>query len=113
MGAACLEKQCGAAVSEAALPDCSATACPSKCQCAEAKCTKQINNCLGDASCAKGKSCIDKCACGDTACVLACAKSIRSFKALPLAACLEKQCGGGLREFNANGFRFCLTSRVT
>merc|ERR1711907_123761 len=91
--AMCLETQCKAEESVGALPDCSKTACPSKCQCAEQKCTKQITDCLSDASCAAGQSCIDKCACGDRACLLGCAKSIKSAKAFPLAVCLETQCG--------------------
>merc|ERR1712072_1353782 len=84
--------KCGAVESVNALPDCSKTACPSKCQCAEQKCTKQITDCLNDASCASGQACINKCACGDRACLLSCAKSIKSVKALPLAMCLETQC---------------------
>merc|ERR550539_845250 len=40
-----------------ALPDCSATACPSECTCAEAKCTAEINACLGDPTCAAGQRC--------------------------------------------------------
>merc|ERR1712100_489866 len=91
--AMCLEMQCGAEEAVNALPDCSKTACPSKCQCAEQKCTKQITDCLGDESCASGQACIDKCACGDRACLLSCAKTIKSAKALPLAFCLERQCG--------------------
>merc|ERR1719183_1046491 len=89
----CLETQCKAEESPNALPDCSKAACPSKCQCAEQKCTKQITDCLSDASCASGQSCIDKCACGDKACLLSCAKTIKSPKALPLAMCLETRCG--------------------
>merc|ERR1711977_499112 len=89
----CLETQCGALGTESALPDCSKTACPSKCKCAEKKCTKQITDCLSDASCAAGQTCIDKCACGDKACLLGCAKGIKSSKALPLAMCLETKCG--------------------
>merc|ERR1711907_393234 len=97
--AMCLETQCKAEESVGALPDCSKTACPSKCQCAEQKCTKQITDCLSDASCAVGQSCIDKCACGDKACQLSCAKSIKSAKALPRAMCLETQCGAEMPMF--------------
>jgi hypothetical protein len=83
----------GAEVAESAMPDCSKTACPSKCQCAEQECTSQITDCLNDSACAAGQACIDKCACGDKSCLLTCAKSIKSTKALPLAMCLESKCG--------------------
>merc|ERR1739844_871555 len=101
--ALCVESQCGGSLTAAlkkgplatgGMPDCSSTACPSKCQCAEQKCSQQITDCLNDASCAAGQECIEKCACGDTACLLGCAKSIKSPKALPVALCVESQCGG-------------------
>merc|ERR1712054_278792 len=85
-----------------ALSDCSHSACPSGCQCAQQKCGGQINDCLKDSSCAAGKSCIDRCGCGDHGCIASCVKSIKSPKALPLAQCLGSNCSGGTF-FASNG----------
>merc|ERR1712072_753805 len=87
--AMCVAMRCGAedsiaAAPVAAAPDCSNAACPSKCQCAEQRCANEVTSCMGDASCAAGQSCVDKCACGDTACVMSCGRSVKSPKALPL-----------------------------
>merc|ERR1739845_25631 len=71
----CASSKCGLEVEEAAtaMPDCSTTACPSKCSCIEQNCASQINSCLADTTCASGQACADACACGDTACIKACA----------------------------------------
>merc|ERR1712061_697420 len=52
----CAKTHCGLEVLavQSAMPDCSTTACPSKCQCIEANCATQINDCLADVTCASG-----------------------------------------------------------
>merc|ERR1712187_1037498 len=75
-----------------ALPDCSATKCPSICQCAEKQCAKELSACLDDATCSGGQDCADKCACGDHGCLAKCAVQHPSSLALPLLKCAEQKC---------------------
>merc|ERR1719350_257492 len=49
------------------------------------------------ATCAKGQDCALQCACGDKACSLKCAASNPSAKALPVAMCVNTNCGSSLR----------------
>merc|ERR1711879_838815 len=75
------------------MPDCSTTACPSKCQCIESNCAAEINDCLSDATCASGQACADACPCGDKACITKCALKDPSPKALPVLKCASAHCG--------------------
>merc|ERR1711953_831386 len=96
----CAKTNCGleAPAIQAAMPDCSTTACPSKCQCIEQNCASQINDCLADAKCASGQACADNCACGDKACIMACATKNPSAKALPIVMCAKSKCGLHMNE---------------
>merc|ERR1740123_1060357 len=92
----CLARNCKAAIEEApkarAMPDCSKTACPSTCQCAETSCAAQIDACLADSTCAAGQGCVDQCKCGDMGCLTSCAWKHASPKAFPLLTCLASHC---------------------
>merc|ERR1711920_1178877 len=74
------------------LPDCSTTACPNTCQCAESKCATEIEACLADASCAKSQGCVDQCACGSLTCIAACATANPTAKGLATLKCLKSSC---------------------
>merc|ERR1712066_526755 len=89
---ACVEKNCASEVEATALPDCSKTGCPAKCQCGESKCADEINACLADASCAAGQDCVDACPCGSNSCLAACAVKHPSTKGASVLACVEKNC---------------------
>merc|ERR1712159_183514 len=90
----CAKSKCGLQVdlkqvATTSMPDCSQSACPSKCSCVEQQCASSVQACLADAQCAAGQTCIDKCACGDTACAMNCVKSSPSAKALPVLMCAK------------------------
>merc|ERR1712039_831270 len=72
--------------------DCTTAACPDQCECGLDKCASVIDTCLADDKCASGQACALACPCSDTACELRCAEQNPSIKALPVAACLNKNC---------------------
>merc|ERR1711937_1108252 len=72
--------------------DCSDDVCPSRCACANDKCSSEIDACLADATCAKGQACAKACACGDTACSLKCVAANPSAKAAPVGKCIQDNC---------------------
>merc|ERR1712217_94714 len=72
--------------------DCSTTACPSTCTCAKSKCASEINDCLSDASCASGQSCVDQCKCGDRGCLVGCQLRNPSAKAVGVMKCVMSSC---------------------
>merc|ERR1711982_70045 len=73
-------------------PDCSAAACQANCECSYVKCSDQVDACLAAPNCASSQDCAFACACGDGACLLKCAASSPSVKALPLAKCITSNC---------------------
>merc|ERR1712187_257833 len=89
--ATCINSKC-ASVEAAPAVDCSKAACQTACTCSLDKCADSINACLADATCAKGQSCAEACACGDTACSLNCATQAGSPLALPVATCINSKC---------------------
>merc|ERR1719191_1594814 len=72
--------------------DCSKATCEKNCKCTNDKCASQVAACLGDSACAGSQDCALGCACGDDACILKCAASSPSAKALPLATCIKSNC---------------------
>jgi len=81
-----------AAAAAAALPDCSTTACPAKCQCAEQHCHKEISDCLADTACARGQACAEACPCGDDKCLAGCALKHPTPKGLVTLKCMKANC---------------------
>merc|ERR1712085_159714 len=67
------------------------------CDCSLDKCADSIASCLADANCAKSQDCALSCPCSDNACMLKCAASSPSAKALPVASCVNKQCATELK----------------
>merc|ERR1712048_160935 len=72
--------------------DCSTAACPDQCACSLDKCASQIDACLAVDNCAKAQTCALACPCSDNACILKCAASSPSIKALPAAKCINSEC---------------------
>merc|ERR1712107_648242 len=72
--------------------DCSTAACPDQCSCSLDKCASQIDACLAVDNCAKAQTCALACPCSDDACILKCAASSPSIKALPAAKCINSEC---------------------
>merc|ERR1712107_939168 len=81
-----------ATVGNALSIDCSTSACPDSCACSLDQCATEINACLADDTCAAAQSCALACPCNDDACVLKCAASSPSIKALPAANCINSKC---------------------
>merc|ERR1712151_812465 len=73
--------------------DCSTAACPDQCSCSLDKCASEIDACLAIDNCASSQDCALQCPCSDNACMLKCAASSPSIKALPVAKCVNSQCG--------------------
>merc|ERR1711862_1004663 len=92
--ATCINSNCAGLKSAGV--DCSASACPSQCECSLDKCADSINTCLADATCAKGQACALACPCSDTACSLKCAAATPSPKALPVATCINSNCASSV-----------------
>merc|ERR1719456_2241208 len=92
----CYKQNCGQSNVRAAMgmPDCSKTACPSTCQCAESKCGDVINDCLADSTCSQGESCADACPCGSDSCLAGCAIKHMSMKGAAVLTCVKKNCPG-------------------
>merc|ERR1712174_193062 len=80
-------------LSSAADIDCSTATCPDQCNCSLDKCASEIDACLAVPNCASAQSCALSCACSDNACILKCAASSPSIKALPVAKCINSNCG--------------------
>merc|ERR1740115_63643 len=76
--------------------DCTTAVCESQCTCSLDKCASQIASCLADANCAKSQDCALQCPCSDNSCILKCAASAPSLKALPVAKCINSNCGSVL-----------------
>jgi len=72
--------------------ECSDSACVDTCTCSQEKCSEPIAACLGDGDCSAIKDCPMQCACGDEACLLACAGKTESPLAMPVAECIQSQC---------------------
>merc|ERR1711937_482459 len=90
--AKCINSKC-ASTELVATPDCTQATCQSQCECSLDKCATEIDACLADATCAKSQDCAFSCACSDNACLLKCAASSPSLKALPVAKCINANCG--------------------
>merc|ERR1711862_1043034 len=73
-------------------PDCSQAACEANCECSYVKCSDEVDACLAAPNCASSQDCAFACPCGDGACLLKCAASSPSVKALPLAKCITSNC---------------------
>merc|ERR1712085_92832 len=76
--------------------DCTTAVCESQCTCSLDKCADEIASCLSETSCAKSQDCALACPCSDNACILKCAASHPSLKALPVAKCINSNCGSVL-----------------
>merc|ERR1712048_1205738 len=63
------------------------------CECSYTSCSDEVDACLADDKCASSQDCAFGCACNDDACLLKCAASSPSLKALPLAKCITSKCG--------------------
>merc|ERR1711862_429224 len=77
--------------------DCSTAACPDQCSCSLDKCASEIDACLAVDNCAKSQACALACPCNDNACMLKCAASSPSIKALPAAKCINSQCSSAAK----------------
>merc|ERR1712048_711132 len=73
--------------------DCSTAVCESQCTCSLDKCAAQIDACLAVDNCASAQTCALACPCSDNACMLKCAAASPSTKALPVASCVNNNCG--------------------
>merc|ERR1712151_565021 len=72
---------------------CSKATCEEACSCSLDKCASEIDACLAVSNCASAQSCALGCACSDSTCILKCAASSPSIKALPVAKCINSNCG--------------------
>merc|ERR1712151_656646 len=87
----CMEIETNGVAAEAR-PDCSGAACSASCECSYTSCSDEVDACLADSKCASSQDCAFGCACNDDACLLKCAASSPSLKALPLAKCITSKC---------------------
>merc|ERR1711941_121565 len=67
--------------------------CQEQRTCSLDKCASEIDACLAVPNCAASQDCALACACSDNACMLKCAAASPSVKALPVANCVNSQCG--------------------
>merc|ERR1712222_53480 len=72
--------------------DCSTATCGSVFECANDKCSSQVDSCLADSTCASAQACVFGCSCGDVACAAACAASSGSSLANNVITCLSSSC---------------------
>jgi len=72
--------------------DCSGATCTDVCDCANSKCSSQVDACLADASCSSAETCVFSCACGDVACAATCAATSGSSLANDVITCLSTSC---------------------
>merc|ERR1711990_434944 len=91
--AKCINSQCASSVAAKKDIDCTTAACPDQCTCSLDKCASEIDACLAAPNCASSQDCALACACSDNACMLKCAASSPSVKALPVAKCVNSECG--------------------
>merc|ERR1712157_81440 len=73
--------------------DCTKATCQDQCECSLDKCASEIDACLAVDNCASAQDCALGCACSDNACILKCAATSPSLKALPVAKCINANCG--------------------
>merc|ERR1712154_741766 len=71
--------------------DCTTAVCESQCSCSLDKCASEIDACLAVPNCAASQDCALACPCSDDACILKCAASSPSIKALPVAKCINSK----------------------
>merc|ERR1712124_226855 len=92
--AKCINSKCGSSSAKATADvDCSKAACQTDCECSLDQCASEISACLAAPNCASSQDCALACACGDNSCILKCAASSPSIKALPVAKCINSKCG--------------------
>merc|ERR1712185_154803 len=72
--------------------DCTKATCQSQCECSLNKCADAIDACLAVDNCASSQDCALQCPCSDNACILKCAATSPSIKALPAAKCINSEC---------------------
>merc|ERR1712187_51014 len=77
--------------------DCSKAACQTDCECSLQQCASEIDACLAAPNCASSQDCALACPCADNACILKCAASTPSIKALPVAKCINSKCDSALK----------------
>merc|ERR1712146_651814 len=58
----CLSSSC-TTQEETTAVDCSGATCAQVCECANDKCSSQVDACLADSACASAQSCVLQCAC--------------------------------------------------
>merc|ERR1712151_1423768 len=91
--AKCINDKCSTSVAAKKDIDCTTAACPDQCTCSLDKCADEIASCLAVPNCATSQDCALACPCSDNACMLKCAAKSPSIKALPVANCVNKNCG--------------------
>merc|ERR1712064_29468 len=93
--AKCINSQCAASkLKSSADIDCSKAVCEASCTCSLDKCAAQIDACMAVDNCAAAQTCALACPCDNDACILKCAASSPSIKALPAAKCINSECSG-------------------
>merc|ERR1711934_945452 len=95
--AKCINSKCGSALKSGAAVDCTKATCQSQCERSLDQCGSEIDACLAAPNCAASQDCALACACSDNACILKCAASSPSIKALPVAKCINSKCGSSLK----------------
>merc|ERR1712113_360332 len=88
-----VNKDCGSKELKAEAIDCTKAVCQDQCSCSLDKCASEIDACLAVDNCAASQDCALSCPCSDNACMLKCAASNPSAKALPVATCVNSKCG--------------------
>jgi len=94
---AAFELQATKTVGVAADIDCDAASCPESCACSLSECKAAVDDCMGDAECAKQQDCAFKCPCGDESCLSECVGQTASPFAMPLLECVQNNCATSLR----------------
>merc|ERR1719360_93365 len=94
--AKCVNSKCGSssvALKSKADIDCSKATCQAQCECSLQQCASEIDACMSAPNCASSQDCALACPCSDNACMLKCAASSPSIKALSVAKCVNSKCG--------------------
>merc|ERR1712203_1244047 len=81
--------------------DCTGATCQTVCECAYSSCASQASACLADSTCADKQTCAFNCACGDSACGLACAAG--DDLATALIGCVATSCSGSAEDIVEQG----------
>merc|ERR1711862_75978 len=89
---AILSKTTCPSFSSAADIDCTKATCQKDCECSLEQCASEIDACLAAPNCAASQDCALACPCDNDACILKCAASSPSIKALPVAKCINSKC---------------------